>query len=438
MGLQSKTRAHDVVQSRQKRVIRAKQTSVSGGGVCEFDLVSNSEWFDLNTARLVFDLTVPNDASGNPIMPKGGGWWCLFNTPEIVIKGQSCTDGQTNVDIYNAMRYRLEKAQAGAYSYDQVDSGVWGGGWGSNFIYSNAVNRISGANMIYTVAMPLSYVVEMMSMERSYLPAYALPINLRLQLNSLSRAFACRDGVTGAFPTSNYSLSNLAIEVDGLMMSPEIDDAFRSLVASGEVSFYYPHTFTQTQSIGDSAGNVIIKTNQVATCMNRALIHIHPTVDATQNTTVPYVTQAKLGDIKTMKFGGFNAYIDSRNIYSEPIKSYASLYGELKRATDNLNNKEREDAPQITAEAWLNESKLELGQTNDLRDQALCVVPCAMKRELVKDSVSGINLSLTGGNCLFEITNIGATGTGSGREASLFLSSTRQIVLSKDFLFVRR
>lgn len=440
LGLQTKTRAHDVIQSRQKRRFIAKQSSGAPGTILEWDLASNSEWLDLETARITFQLTLPKDNNNQCPIPAGGSMVSLFSEPQVVIKGQSCVDGQVHSDVYNAMRLRLEEeGQAAIYTYDQVDMGAWAAAAaGGNYVYDDG-RKTGGAgtasDYVMRFAIPLKYVIEMFGCERSYWPAYALPANIRLRCNDVARAFACK--TAGKTLPASYSLSDIAIEVDGLMMSDAVDSAFRELVVGGQVNFYYPHTFCHVQGIPASATEVTLKTNQVATCMNRALLHIHDSAVGTGNSLAPFATNVFADDPWRFAMGGFawQAYIDSRNVFAEPINNHASLMGEIKKAVVNPQNKQRTGGPILTAAALLEKSG---GVTTgvSLRDVQLAPLAVNFRRELVKDSVSGANLALTGGNCLFQLTNM--YGPAVAREADLFLSSTRMIALSRSFLSVVR
>jgi hypothetical protein len=435
-GLRTKTRSHDAVQSRSKRrIIPAKQEgSVNGTDIFVFDIASNAEWLDLATARLVFTLNVTKGSTDGYHAPAGGSWASLFRTYELTCKGQSLADAKQDVDIYNALRLRMRGAPAAAVNYDQVDAGMWSQ-VAESYVYqfNRRAGGVAGGNSQYTVAIPLADVVEELGMERSYLPAYALPMKLNLRMNSLVRAFA---GAAATDLPTAAAITEMAIEVDGMMMAPEIDEAFRGLVVDSGVSFYYPHTSGLQQAA--ATGTVNLRTNQVATCLNRGLVWL--TQPEAADSVYPYASNALDATLK-QAMGGFqwNAFVDGRNVFSEPIRSVASLMGELKRADNNVGDKKRLQAPIISSAGFMEGATggtaIGASGATHLRDINACIFPVCFQRELVDESVSGLNVALTGGNLSFNLSGVAAA---ANRNAYLFLTSTRQISLSASFLSVIR
>lgn len=433
-GLRTKSRSHDAVQS---RVVRRMPPANQEGTVAEstqfvWQLASNSEWFDMHSARIVFDIECADTTNVDVIAPAGGSWASLFRSYELSVKGQSMADAKQDQDIMNAIRNRIEHGAAGRYTFDQVDAGRYDQAELSG-VFGSVSRRTTATAPKFSVAIPLAEVVPELGMERSYLPAYALPLRLALRCNSIERAMVSQ--TTSAALPSAMNILNMRIEVDGLMLEPSIDAAFRELVVDSGVSFYYPH-YAGLQVDGATA-DVNVRTNQVATCLNAAYLWLASDTTAV-DTIAPYATSAlSAGTKDSMKIAGWNAYVDGRNVYGQAIESMGSLMGELKRAVCNTGDKQRIQAPFISASAFLelNPANIGTGGGSRYRDLPACVFPVCFRRELVKDSVSGMNVALTGGNLSFNLTGAQAS---AGRKAYLFLESTRAISLSASFLSIIR
>lgn len=425
--LENKVVGHDVIVARTMRRIypTGNTDNVTAGGVLNFNIASDSEWLDAQTA--VLHMTIVMDASGEY---PNTGWRDLIGGALLTCKGQSLIEsqeGQNGMDVYNHLRNRLYKsdeekkvAEIGTGEFRNITSGV-----PQNYIYNGRSDSLK-----YEVAIPLMDIVEFFGLERSYLPIMAIPMLLRLNLNTLERSLYRPDGNA----LQGYTASNIYISSDFLTMDASLDDSFRKMVMEGMVSFFYPSCFIANQS--GTGTSISLKTNINATCANAVFV-VPSEPPQAPNYITPiassYLLNATKADLRGFQY---QMYVDSRNVFSQPVDNTAEAYVELQKAVANQVEQYQTATPNISAKAFIEgNNNFATSVSCDVRDVACNPLAVNLSRQLSKDSHSGTNLSLTGGRLLFQGEGFDST---NNKTLHMFIQHTRQLVLSASFLQVIR
>jgi len=399
-GLESRHSAHDVIVSRTRREILPTGNSQAVGENATINFQIASNWMDAKTAVLHAKVTVPTLTGSKVSVPKGD-FTALFRSCLLEVKGQSLLEGNNEIDVYNALKQRLYEAPGTRVGCDQMDCGAWETATASsNYIYNSGRKQtINGVeSMVYEIALPLSRLVDFYGLSRSYLPIFAIPQLLRLTTSTAQRAFfSDASGVTGAF-----KLEDVRIECDMLTLSDDVNAAFRELVMASSVSFHYPAHFCVKEG-GTNSQIVSFKTNINASCLNNMLLYLAKETPSDGTDMSPFASYTGV-DVQNANIGEWAVYIDSRNVFSTPIRNAASLFNELKKTVLNMNDRERNEVPAISAAGWLEAGGHNYQAANHFRDYNCLVYPVALQREQKEDSISGVNTALTGGNISVQLT----------------------------------
>jgi hypothetical protein len=434
--LATKLKSHDLIVSRTRRTIRPNGAgdALGKGAVLDFNINSSSEWLDVETAIFHAKLTIDKVSDGtNPVLnpyPKSN-WSSLIHGYTLQCKGQALetSTDSGNLQSWNALRSRLyhdpeqlrTSAQLKNGSYDSIT-----GKGPTSFVFQNTRNT-GETEMVAHIAIPLKNIVNFFNLDRSYIPIMMIPLLLRMTLNSVSNAFV--SPANEALPT-NYQLDNVYIAGDFLQMDASVDEMMRKLVMEQSVSFFYPSVFITNES--QSGDNINLKTNLNSSNLDAVFCFLTQTTSLNSD-LYPAVTE-KVWDAKTMEGAKYQLYIDSRNVFSEPITNAAEAFHELEKACKNDNDRFLLGAPVISSFGYL--EGIDDGDISgnsakyaDFRCQVLAV---NLSRQITPHSVSGVNVSLTGGRLMMEIQGLPNTN----RECVMFYKHTRELVVSRDFLQV--
>lgn len=438
--LQSKLFANDVVVSRNRRVIRPNGAGngLSAGSVMDFNINSSSEWVDAGTMCLHATITISRVIDGadtnylNPF-PKCG-WRNLVSGYTIQCKGQSL---ETSLDTggliaWNALRSRLYESSDKLRTSGQITSGCYDiinkDTGAVSYVYATARTNNTNGNTTYEVSVPLGEIVNFFKLDRSYIPVMAIPLLLRMTLAQVSDCFVSPSGKPFG---ANYTLDNVYLAGDFLQMDASVDESFRAMVMNSQVSFMYPSVFITNETADGT--NVNLKTNLNAS--NLDAVYFYPTrKPATTDSFYPACTDA-IWDKATMKGLSYQFYIDSRNVFSEPINNCAEAFNELQKSIFNDNEELLEGVPVISSSGYIAgiQKNSDLQSNGHYADIAMSVLPVNLSRVLTLNSVSGVNVSLTGGRLSMEVNGLPAE---AGRNCLMFYKHTRELVLSADFIQV--
>lgn len=439
--LTSQLKAHDVVVSRTRRVIRPNgSNTATGNSVLDFNVSSSSEWVDAKT--LIFHATLNIDRVKNPAgadyhnpFPKAG-WRSIFKGVNITCKGQSLeTTQDSNLGLlaWNGLRSRIYEGDTKLKTGGQLVGGgyqVMTPNGAGTYLYS--ANRTTDASGVSTfeIALPLSQVVNFFGLDRSYIPIFAIPILLQMTMGTLQESFILpKAGVAGA----TFEYSNMYIAGDFLTMDSSVDESFRRMVMEGSVSFMYPSVYITQETL--NGGNLQLKTNLNASNLDSVffLASNNPT---TSDDFAP-CNSRYIFNKTTMSNVKYNLYIDSRNVFSEHIGNCSEAFDELMKAVKNENQQYLEDCPNITAQGYIQGIKkhtdIAANTTEWYGDVAYSVLAVNLSRVLSMGSISGVNVSLTGGRIVLELQDLNDNQAFQG---FAFYKHTRELKLSADFLQV--
>jgi hypothetical protein len=435
--LQSKLRSNDVVVSRQRRTIRPNGSgdNLNGGAVLDFNIASSQEWLDAGSAILHAKLTIGRVSDGgtdflNPF-PKAG-WRSLCQGYTLQCKGQSLeTSLDTgNLHSWNALRSRLYESSDRLRTSGQLGSGMYQSitttGAQSGVYLTDRTGDTAG-DSVFEIAVPLKEIVNFFNLDRSYIPIMAIPLLLRMTLAQIGDCFVSPKGE--ALP-ANYKLDNVYLAADFLQMDASVDDSFRRMVMDQSVSFMYPSVFITNET--QDGTNINLKTNLNASNLDAVFCYLTEKPASTSSLYPTATTQ--VWNQATMAGATYQFYIDSRNVFSEPITTASEAFHELQKATLNDNEQYLEGSPVISATGFLNgivDGDVALpARYSDYRNSVLAV---NLSRVLNLNSISGVNVSLTGGRLMMEILGLPA---GNNRQCIMFFKHTRQLVVSADFIQV--
>jgi len=445
--LQSSLRSHDVVVSRVMRTIRPNGSgnALGPGAVLDFNIASSSEWLDCDTAILHAKLTVSRveDASGSGVFinlfPKAG-WRSLISGYTLQCKGQSLEPSldSGNLHSWNAFRSHAYESNDRNRTSGQLTSGMYPSISKSKGaltgVFLNSRTGAGPGDSIFDLAIPLKEICNFFNLDRSYLPIMAIPLLLRMTLNSMSDCFCSVGGQS--YPAAPYQLDNVYISADHLTFDSSVDESFRRMVMESSVTFTYPSVFISQQSEIGSSTNINLKTNLNATNLDSIFVFL--TENAVNSSSLFPAVTSNLYQQLNMSGVKYQVYIDSRNVFSEPIDSIAVAYNELQKAVKNENQQYLEGSPVISATGFISGLK-DCGDINvsaNYADLSQTVLACNLSRVLNYGSISSTNVSLTGGRIYIEITGLNQLPAGSDRTCLVFYKMTKQLVLSADFLQV--
>ena len=446
--LQSSLRSHDVIVSRVMRTIHPNGSgnSLGSGSVLDFNIASSSEWLDCDTALLHAKLTVPRveDASGSGVFinlfPKAG-WRSLISGYTLQCKGQSLEPSldSGNLHSWNAFRSHAYESNDRNRTCGQITSGMYPSisktNGAQSGVFLNARTGDNAGNSVFDIAVPLKEICNFFNLDRSYLPIMAIPLLLRMTLNSMSNCFCSAGGTP--YPAAPYQLDNVYISADHLTFDSSVDESFRRMVMESSVTFTYPSVFISQQSELGSSTNLNLKTNLNATNLDSIFVYL--TENAVNTSSMFPAVTSVLYDAESMAGPKYQVYVDSRNIFSEPVTSIGIAYNELEKAVKNENQRYLEGSPVISANGFIGGltdcANLVANSPANYADLNQTVLACNLSRVLNYGSVSGINCSMTGGQIYIEITGLEPLQAGN-RVCLVFYKMTKQLVLSADFLQV--
>lgn len=404
------TKSHDVILSRDNvRHFPTGSDSASPNGYIRFELTSNSQWMDLKTAHLVLDIS-----AGATCKVVKSSLKNIIDGVEINIKGQSVQDTlqSANLSVWTDMKERLYK------SLDEFNSNavIYGANAGASAANTNSNAYVNQGK--YTVALPLSEIVDFFAMNRSYLPLMALPITLNFRLAPTAKVF-CGSG------SGDYAVSKSYISADMLTMDQKIEEAFRKSVSDGVVSFVYPNCFHMLKSAPNASDS--IKFN-VGTQNADALFVVPVLTPATDNLS-PLQSAEYIKSDTTLQF-----FVDSRAILSQPIDSVAQRMLELQKAVLNVNNRYN-DGFILFGSSQLDGTTTSTPSSFVYGDVPYKVAGVNLARQMDENSYSGMNLALTGGNIIVQVTGGNVV---ANTELHMFVKTKSVLELTENFIQVIR
>jgi len=431
-GLLQKSVGHDVVIARTNRNIlpNGNASGLAPGGQVQLQISSSSEWVDIETAMLNFEIVLNSDVSAN-VFFKNGNASSLFKGYTIECKGQSLEPSKTqNLVQYNSLSQRLYNSYEGLRTSRELTEGTYRRilpTGADNFIYSIVRNDVNN-KITYQICCPLREIVDFAKINRSILPIFAIPLILKLTLSDYGQAFVSSFD-TKVTPTT-YTVNNFKLSMDFLTMDQSVDMSFRKMVMNSQVSFLYPSAFITSQT---TTGNTSFNLKENLNCSNLNAVYMYPTKSSTGATSLYPTCTTKVWDTVSMKNCNYNLYIDSRNVYGEDIRTAAHSYSELKKSTMNQNEKSLVGCPLINSRSFIN------GYVSTNVDAQLSyegiqmsVIGIPLNRVLQPDSISGVNTSLTGGRVSLQVQGLSEAPD----ETLMFYCHTRELVISESFLQV--
>jgi hypothetical protein len=199
--LENYSMRNDIILSRTRRRLlpTGNSNGIGPNQPIMFNLKTSSEWLDAATAAIHFKVTVPTvanvagDAAVVPVL-KPGGAVNIFKGFNLVCKGQqveNSLESGSSLQVWNALRSRLFYARERNITNCQLTEGVWENVEG-NSLYDSAFRGVSTtavSNIVYDFSVPLKNITNFFNLERSYLPLFAIPMELKLTTNDLINAF---------------------------------------------------------------------------------------------------------------------------------------------------------------------------------------------------------------------------------------------------------
>lgn len=423
--LSNRTHGSDVIVSRTTRRIlpNGNTDQVTSNAELNFNIASQNEWLDAKTAVFHAKIRVPVDDEGAATEFKPN-MASLFSGYLLSVKGQTLEDTTTqDQHIVNWLRQRLFRSELPDTKSRQLTMVTDPNQ--NNALYQRPA---VGGFHTYHCAIPLRDIINFYNLSRSYLPIMAIPQNLRLTLNEVQNLFRSPDN-HDLTNISQWSMSDIYISADFLLMDSGIDQSFRKMVASSQVSFFYPSFFTLKQTAEST--NITAKANLNASNLESMYLYLTKPATGIPDDLYPYNTDVWTPETQASMDGfEFQVFIDSRPCFSQPITNVAELLVALEKSIKNENNAYLLDTPNITAKSFL-----ELPNPAHTEDLPLALFSVPLSRQLETGSMSGSNISLTGGRIQVMLSGLSSV---SGRNMYMLFKHTRELTLSADFISVVR